>query len=846
MDNYHEGEFNDIDGNNSSSVGKKKTEKGKKRQQGRAGIPKEGSKSAPKDIATRKSDSNTSSSRNNSGGCSVLDSFSPKTTTAIQKHSHLLQQLTSTTSIGALDDFDKDMSSQPVAKPLKSSFTYVESKNSNKQFKGGKFAGGKMQGGKGGDKTKEEGWQEVSRKYNKLVIPGKSVSRLIGRAGCNINAIREFTKATIDLNKMKNSNDSLAMLKGSPEAIQLASKFIEMFIEDPDADVDKLINQSKTSSSAYKQHPTHSSSKNIPSHSVHSAITCSSENILIGKTYYSCSNPWKQVSTCVPTRSSSSIPDKSVYEAFSQSNPSVSNSATIIDTFSDESPLPNIKEPHDASSQLRLESDDSVDVITQYPEETLAEEEKVELLASASFNGPLSYDSNFAECLAVSPQVATSEFSRLDNVEFKDAFGGDKLQSELVVTVDDSCLLSSKSPASLDTSEQLGFELEDTLEYSPFNNRFSAFMHARNKESKKDFASVAAPSSAETSFLAPSTFNFSSLTALSSASTSSHSIDSELQAKAPGFRPAGYTAQANPINLDSMVHDHHRFPYEPSLPVSEEDKELNHLRAKPLKELQLGDNFNAPENIIGFGMKSNLLGKHFVVNQLDSVMKSTVPQPIKSQVSGLNPEAPKFTLTFNRAPTQPSNLYDPNVSLFNSYPFFNQQYNSNSFGMAHKGVAHKSAFMRQNVPVFSQNTLQNSIGTDRPKTNSYMNTPLNLNNHLVAPSPFMPLAANQQELYPLPRPYFQHFDNHPVNNRDFLQQYQKIFEPSVALKNDKVLSEFLNLIFFLVFFFFATIFVKKIRLKFFLRHFCRVSSTIVKMPWWVSNLSTTLFPMKPD
>ena len=54
----------------------------------------------------------------------------------------------------------------------------------------------------GGPGRKEDaGWKEVVRKSKKVPVPSNAVSRVIGRGGSNINAIREISGANIDLDK---------------------------------------------------------------------------------------------------------------------------------------------------------------------------------------------------------------------------------------------------------------------------------------------------------------------------------------------------------------------------------------------------------------------------------------------------------------------------------------------------------------------------------------------------------------------------------------------------------------------------------------------------------------------
>ena len=108
-----------------------------------------------------------------------------------------------------------------------------------------------------GHKIKEDDWKEVSRKCKKLNVPGKCISRIIGRGGCNINAVREFSGAHIDLDKMKHCEDGVITIKGLPEATQLAMKLLVCLIEDPEKDIEQLIPSYKgVSGKASKPHTT--------------------------------------------------------------------------------------------------------------------------------------------------------------------------------------------------------------------------------------------------------------------------------------------------------------------------------------------------------------------------------------------------------------------------------------------------------------------------------------------------------------------------------------------------------------------------------------------------------------
>lgn len=107
---------------------------------------------------------------------------------------------------------------------------------------------------------REEEWKEVGRKpttstsaaataapavasaneigCKKIQVPLNAISRVIGRGGSNINAIRAATGAHIEVEKQgKTQGDRSITIKGVPEATKHAHNLISTLIKDPDADI---------------------------------------------------------------------------------------------------------------------------------------------------------------------------------------------------------------------------------------------------------------------------------------------------------------------------------------------------------------------------------------------------------------------------------------------------------------------------------------------------------------------------------------------------------------------------------------------------------------------------------
>jgi len=98
----------------------------------------------------------------------------------------------------------------------------------------------------------DAGWKEVVRKSKKVSVPSNAISRVIGRGGSNINAIRELSGAHIEVEKQsKGQGDRTILIKGSAEATRLANTWISAIIASPDKDLAEIVGrqQYKTLSS---------------------------------------------------------------------------------------------------------------------------------------------------------------------------------------------------------------------------------------------------------------------------------------------------------------------------------------------------------------------------------------------------------------------------------------------------------------------------------------------------------------------------------------------------------------------------------------------------------------------
>jgi len=108
--------------------------------------------------------------------------------------------------------------------------------------KKGATAGGKAN-------VTDAGWKEVVRKSKKVSVPSNAISRVIGRGGSNINAIRELSGAHIEVEKQsKVQGDRTILIKGSADATRLANTWISAIISNPEKDLQEIVGKAQ-----YKQ-----------------------------------------------------------------------------------------------------------------------------------------------------------------------------------------------------------------------------------------------------------------------------------------------------------------------------------------------------------------------------------------------------------------------------------------------------------------------------------------------------------------------------------------------------------------------------------------------------------------
>ena len=73
-------------------------------------------------------------------------------------------------------------------------------------------------------------------------MPSNAISRVIGRGGSNINAIRELSGAHIEVEKKSTGQgDRTIIIKGSADATRMANTWISSIIANPDKDLQEIV-----------------------------------------------------------------------------------------------------------------------------------------------------------------------------------------------------------------------------------------------------------------------------------------------------------------------------------------------------------------------------------------------------------------------------------------------------------------------------------------------------------------------------------------------------------------------------------------------------------------------------
>merc|ERR1712037_144975 len=90
-----------------------------------------------------------------------------------------------------------------------------------------------------------EVWKDVKpvrkKEFQKMSLGSNYIARVIGRSGCNVNAIRDVTGTHIDIEKpKKGGGDRTITIRGTPEQTTLAKKLMDELIKNPDMEIDDI------------------------------------------------------------------------------------------------------------------------------------------------------------------------------------------------------------------------------------------------------------------------------------------------------------------------------------------------------------------------------------------------------------------------------------------------------------------------------------------------------------------------------------------------------------------------------------------------------------------------------
>ncbi|XP_059173721.1 ankyrin repeat domain-containing protein 17-like isoform X2 [Physella acuta] len=396
---------------------------------------------------------------------------------------------------------------------------------------------------------KEEGWKEVVRKNmsKKLSVPANVISRLIGKGGCNINAIREVSGAHVEVEKSKGNSERTVTIKGYPEAIRHANNLINAMIEEPDKDISELLARAAKMQKAQVE-------KTQPQKTPVSIADFAIGTFTI---------PTTSSHSTSTTTSKSPAPSKSVRQGINQSNSGRSSSSTsnsIGPTIGAwQNPVPGQGPPPSPrrSPQKQVTPNSSlvgVRTVTASSSEkssarqlTFGGDRKrsvspVSTTSSASLSFSTTATSTMRGVVSSSTIMSSSVHPKSQDPrmqsQIKTALGSPttvnvrfarpgQMQSQMPLPI-----VTSGATNHIDRNSQQGNTANQPGEYSPFNNSlFTSFLAKKEEQADKmDFASVAAAGVVTTS---PSTQTTSIPT---SVVTNDNGVDPQLQAKAPGYK----------------------------------------------------------------------------------------------------------------------------------------------------------------------------------------------------------------------------------------------------------------------------------------------------------------------
>ncbi|XP_061191259.1 ankyrin repeat domain-containing protein 17-like isoform X1 [Saccostrea echinata] len=384
---------------------------------------------------------------------------------------------------------------------------------------------------------KEEGWKEVVRrpvscKSKKVQVPSSAISRVIGRGGCNINAIREVSGAHIEVEKQRGSGERVITIRGTVEGTKQAHTLISALVADPDKDLLELLPKNKNKTSTKDQSMFFIPETVLPPATTHGQTSSSSTKTSSNTRNMGPRGQNQSSSARSQTTVSSSVPSSMVWGG-PPAQPPV--------------PSPRRNQPKQTSSIQLVQTNPEKNVTRQlFPNETKNR---------GGFGVPLSTCSNtsVSYTLASSTSKVTTSGSPVFTIKpdiSKQPLPNKPVQIRPPVPGNVKVLQRPGShkqdpqPLPIISGQQNGPTAPTVIgpngqflppnshagSFSPFNNLFSnvadQLLKKDDASERMNFASVAAAGV------------IGSLTTSSAASDLAPTkVDPQLQAKAPGFRP---------------------------------------------------------------------------------------------------------------------------------------------------------------------------------------------------------------------------------------------------------------------------------------------------------------------